>query len=76
MYPAYMPNPPAVSDSLQPYGLLPTRLLYPWDFPDKNTGVGCHFLRKGNLPGPRLKPSSFASPCVDRWILHLAMSPY
>ena len=22
----------------------PTRLLRPWDFPDKNTGVGCHFL--------------------------------
>ena len=22
----------------------PTRLPRPWDFPDKNTGVGCHFL--------------------------------
>ena len=22
----------------------PTRLLCPWDSPDKNTGVGCHFL--------------------------------
>ena len=22
----------------------PTRLLCPWDFPGKNTGVGCHFL--------------------------------
>ena len=21
-----------------------TRLRHPWDFPDKNTGVGCHFL--------------------------------
>ena len=21
-----------------------TRLLCPWDFPGKNTGVGCHFL--------------------------------
>ena len=20
------------------------RLLYPWDFPGRNTGVGCHFL--------------------------------
>ena len=20
---------------------------YPWDFPGKNTGVGCHFLLKG-----------------------------
>ena len=22
----------------------PTRLLHPWDFPGKSTGVGCHFL--------------------------------
>ena len=26
------------------YGLQPTRLLSPWDFPGKNTGVGCHFF--------------------------------
>ena len=32
------------SDSLQLHGLWPTRLLRPWDFPSKNTGVGCHFL--------------------------------
>ena len=36
-----------VSDSLRPYGLKPTRLLCPWDFPSKNTGVGCHFLLQG-----------------------------
>ena len=33
-----------MSDSLRPHGLQPTRLLCPWDFPGKNTGVGCHFL--------------------------------
>ena len=33
-----------VSDSVQPYGLKPARLLCPWDSPGKNTGVGCHFL--------------------------------
>ena len=33
-----------VSDSLWPHGLQPTRLLLPWDFPDKSTGVGCHCL--------------------------------
>ena len=33
-----------VSDSLRPHGLQPTRLLHPWDFPGKNTGVGCHCL--------------------------------
>ena len=33
-----------VSNSLRPHGLQPTRLLRPWDFPGKNTGVGCHCL--------------------------------
>ena len=26
------------------HGLQPTRLLRPWDFPGKSTGVGCHCL--------------------------------
>ena len=26
------------------------RLLHPWDFPGKNTGVGCHFLLQGIFP--------------------------
>ena len=30
------------SDSSRPHGLQPTRLLRPWDFPGKSTGVGCH----------------------------------
>ena len=29
---------------LQPHRLSPVSLLCPWDFPGKNTGVGCHFL--------------------------------
>ena len=33
-----------VSNSLRPHGLQPTRLLCPWDFPGKNTGVGCHCI--------------------------------
>ena len=33
-----------VSNSLRPHGLQPTRLLLPWDFPGKSTGVGCHHL--------------------------------
>ena len=36
-----------VSKSLGPHGLEPTRLLSPWDFPGKSTGVGCHFLLQG-----------------------------
>ena len=30
--------------SLWPHGLYPTRLLCPWDFPGKNTGVNFHFF--------------------------------
>ena len=33
-----------VSDSMQPHGLQPFRLIRPWDSPGKNTGAGCHFL--------------------------------
>ena len=33
-------------DPQQPHGLQPSRLLRPWDFPGKSTGVGCHCLLK------------------------------
>ena len=36
--------------SVTPHGLQPTRLLRPWDFPGKNTGVGCHFLLQEIFP--------------------------
>ena len=29
---------------LETPGLQPTRLLHPWDFPGKSTGVGCHAI--------------------------------
>ena len=46
---------------LQPHGLQPTRLLCPWDFPGKNTGVGCHFLLQGIFPTQGLNP------CLLHW---------
>ena len=33
-----------VSDSVRPQRRQPTRLPHHWDFPGKNTGVGCNFL--------------------------------
>ena len=30
--------------TVRPHRQQPTRLPHPWDFPGKNTGVGCHFL--------------------------------
>ena len=42
----------ATSNSLQPYGLL-----CPWNFPGKNTGVGCYSLLQGILLTQRSNPS-------------------
>ena len=37
-----------------PHGQQPTRLLHPWDFPGKSTGVGCHcLLREIKLVNPK-----------------------
>ena len=33
-----------------------TRFLRPWDFPGKNSGVGCHFLLQGIFPTQGLNP--------------------
>ena len=49
-----------MSDSLGIPGLWPTRLLCPWDFTSKNTGVGCHFLLQGIFPTQGL----------NLWLLH------
>ena len=37
---------------LATHGLQPTRLLRPWDFPGKSTGVGCHCLLQWGCVGP------------------------
>ena len=37
-----------MSDPQWPHGLQPTRLLCPWGFPGKSTGVGCHCLLRRN----------------------------
>ena len=39
-----------LSNSSQFHGLLPTRLLCPWDSTGKNTGVGSHSLLQGIFP--------------------------
>ena len=45
-----------MTDSVSPHRLQPARLLCPWDFPGKNTGVGCHFLLHGICPTQGLNP--------------------
>ena len=44
---AFCVTPSVVSDSLWSHGLYPSRLPCPWNFPGKNTGVGCRFLLQG-----------------------------
>ena len=39
--------------------MYPTRLLYPWDFPGKNTGMGCHFFLQG------ISPTQGSNPCLS-----------
>ena len=48
-----------VSDSVRPHRRQPTELSSPWDFPGKNTGVGCHFL----LQCMKVKESEVAQSC-------------
>ena len=47
-----------VSDSLQPYGLWPTRLLCPWGFSRQEYFSGLPCLPPGHLPNPGIKQES------------------
>ena len=38
-----------MSDSVRPHRRQPIRLLHPWDFPGKSTGVGCHRLLRSYI---------------------------
>ena len=40
-------------------------LLCPWDFPDKNTGVGSHFLLQGIFLTQELNPSLLHLYCLN-----------
>ena len=42
-----------VSNSLQPHGQQPARLLCPWDSPGTHTGAGCHLLLQGTFTTQR-----------------------
>ena len=45
-----------MSNSLWPPKTVVARLLCPWGYPSKNTGVGCHFLLQGIFPTQELNP--------------------
>ena len=54
-----------MSDCSRPHCMQPTRLLHPWDFPGKSTGVGCHCL---------LHPSKTDSDNRSRYFLPIVSS--
>ena len=56
----------AMSGSFATMNCKPTRLLWPWDFPDKSTRVGCHFL----LQWIFLTQESNPRLLLGRWILY------
>ena len=53
-----------VSDPPRPHGLQPTRLLRPWDFPGKSTGVGCHCLLRAFTLAPHKSEKNIFLPGV------------
>ena len=69
-------------NSLRPHRLQSARLLCPWDFPGKNTGVSCHALLHGIFPTQGSNPglphcrqilyhlSHRGSPRILKWVAY------
>ena len=58
-----------LSDSVQPYGLQPTKLLCPWDSLGKNIRVGCCALLQG-IFWPRYWTQVSDISCIGRQVLY------
>ena len=59
-----------MSDSLQPHGLKPTKLLCPWDSP------GLSFPPPADLPDPGIKPMSLVSPALAGRLFTTSVKQY
>ena len=53
-----------------PWTVACTRLLHPWDFLGKSTGVGCHLLLQGIFPTQRLNPGLLHCRQTPRHLSH------
>ena len=62
-------SPPTL---LRTHGLEPARLLCPWDFPGKKTGVGYHFLLQGGSSWPRDWPFYTGRQSLYQWTIRKA----
>ena len=70
--PLLRPNPGQAQLCLtlcDPMGCIVTRLLCPWNFPGKNTGVGCHSLLWGSSQ-PRNRTHVSRVSCTGTWLLY------
>ena len=73
-----------MSDSLQPYGLQPTRLLYPLGFSRQEYWSGSPHPPSGDLDNPGIKPASLMFPALaggffttrGTWETHLYVHLY
>ena len=63
-----------MSNPQRPHGLQPSRLLRPWDFPGKNTRVGCHCLLQ-QCRRPRFNPCVGKIPWRREWLLTAVSLP-
>ena len=64
-----------MSDSLWPHGLQPTRLLYPWDFPDKSTGVVIPLMIQFIARLPIVSEARIASVATSSSIIYPVTDP-
>ena len=61
------------SDSMRPHGPKPIRLFCQWNFPKKNTGVGCHAILQGIFPTQGSNPSLLH--LLYCWVGYLPLVP-
>ena len=57
-----------VSDSERPHGLQFIRLLHPWDFPGKSTGVGRHCLLHSFVDGHLICMAEVETRTENKWM--------
>ena len=65
-----------VSDSLQPRGLWPARILCPWGSPGKNTGVGSYSLLQGIFPTQGSNPGLWSCRQILYCLSHQRSPPH
>ena len=58
-----------IPNSLHLYELYPSKLLCPWNFPDKSTGMGSHTLLQVIFHAHGSNPLCCIF-CIDKWIVY------